>query len=76
DDAIMIELVVRELKHEIEAYEDFCEFRRQHPQARGVKAKTTDLTREQWLDGRRKSLQDRMRRRRQKSTGEKKRRIF
>lgn len=27
DDAIMIELVFRELRHEIEAYEDFCEFR-------------------------------------------------
>ena len=75
DDAIMIELVVRELKHEIDAYEDFCKFRRQHSHARGVKAKTTDLTREQWLDSRRKSLQDRMRRRR-KSTGDKKGRIF
>ena len=29
DDAIMIELVVRELRHEIEAYDDFCRFRRQ-----------------------------------------------
>ena len=27
DDAIMIELVVRELKHEIEAYQDFCNYR-------------------------------------------------
>jgi uncharacterized membrane protein YkvA (DUF1232 family) len=26
DDAIMIELAFRELKHEIEAYQDFCEF--------------------------------------------------
>lgn len=30
DDAIMIELVVRELRHEIEAYDDFCQFRQQH----------------------------------------------
>ena len=28
DDAIMIELVVRELKHEMEAYQDFCDYRR------------------------------------------------
>lgn len=76
DDAIMIELVVRELKHEIEAYEDFCAYRRQHAPRKGVKAKTTDLTREQWLDGRRKSLQDRMRRRRKKSTGDRKNRLF
>ena len=27
DDAIMIELVVRELKHEMEAYRDFCDYR-------------------------------------------------
>lgn len=76
DDAIMIELVVRELKHEIEAYEDFCDYRREHPYARGVKTKTTDLTREQWLDKRRKSLQERMRRRRQHSPAGPKPRIF
>jgi uncharacterized membrane protein YkvA (DUF1232 family) len=27
DDAIMVELVVRELRHEIDAYQDFCAFR-------------------------------------------------
>jgi len=68
DDAIMIELVVRDLKHEIEAYEDFCEFRRSHPSARGVKSKTSDLTRDRWLERRRKALQERMQRRR-KSEG-------
>lgn len=31
DDAIMIELVMRELVPEIESYEDFCEFREQNP---------------------------------------------
>jgi uncharacterized membrane protein YkvA (DUF1232 family) len=67
DDAIMIELVVRELKHEIDAYDDFCEFRRTHPRSKGIKSKTTDITREQWLDGRRQELQSRMRRRRKKS---------
>ena len=67
DDAIMIELVVRALKHELDAYEDFCDFRKHHPPAKGIKSKTTDLTREQWLSERRKTLQDRMRRRRKKS---------
>ena len=66
DDAIMIELVVRELQHEIEAYDDFCDFRRQNEPARGIKAKTTDLTRESWLAGRRKALQGRMQRRRKR----------
>jgi len=68
DDAIMIELVMRELKHEIEAYDDFCRFRQTHPPAKGIKPKMSDITREQWLEGRRKELQSRMRRRRGKSS--------
>ena len=64
DDAIMIELVVRELKHEIDAYQDFCEFRDRTRADAGAKAA---VSREDWLDGRRKDLQSRMRRRRKKN---------
>lgn len=71
DDAIMIELAVRELKHEIEAYRDFCEFRKREQTRRGVKAKTTDVTREDWLAERRAELQGRMRRRRKRGVGKK-----
>jgi len=60
DDAIMIELVVRELRHEIEAYEDFCGYRDRQV-AKGDGSMTS---RENWLDARRKELQARMRRRR------------
>jgi len=67
DDAIMIELVVRDLRHEIEAYEDFCEFRQSREPPRGVKSKTSDLTRDRWLARRRKALQQRMERRRKAS---------
>ena len=67
DDAIMIELVVRELKHEIEAYEDFCHYRETNPPRKGIKSKSTDITREKWLQGRRRELQDRMRRRKKKT---------
>ena len=69
DDAIMIELVVRELRHEIEAYSDFCEYRRQRGDRAGTAAdqgKAADPTREEWLAARRKELQSRMRRRRKK----------
>ena len=60
DDAIMIELVIRELKHEMEAYQDFCDYR-----ARLVKSGDgSAASREGWLDTRRKELQSRMRRRR------------
>jgi uncharacterized membrane protein YkvA (DUF1232 family) len=54
DDAIMVELVAQELKHEIEAYEDFCRFRET----------TTPEVREAALEKRRAALQARMRRRR------------
>lgn len=60
DDAIMIELVIRELKHEMEAYQDFCDYR-----ARLVNSGDgSAASREGWLDTRRKELQARMRRRR------------
>lgn len=62
DDAIMIELCVRELKHEVEAYDDFCAFRRNEAEGRGLDAAT--LGRAEWLEERRQELQDRMRRRR------------
>jgi uncharacterized membrane protein YkvA (DUF1232 family) len=59
DDAILVELVVRELRHEIEAYDDFCRECRRRP-ARGAGGKAS---REAWLAMRRKQLQERMRRR-------------
>jgi uncharacterized membrane protein YkvA (DUF1232 family) len=57
DDAIMVELVVRELEHEIEAYRDFCDFKATHS-ASG---------RDEWLTERREELQARMRQRRDQS---------
>jgi len=63
DDAIMIELVVVELRHEFEAYIDFCAFRDAAPAKAGVKARSSDVTREDWLDKRRAELQSRMHRR-------------
>jgi uncharacterized membrane protein YkvA (DUF1232 family) len=56
DDAIMVELVTEELKHDIKAYEDFCEFRKGH-------RKDDESAK---LDRRRSDLQSRMRRRRRR----------
>jgi len=56
DDAIMVELVVQELKHEIKAYEDFCAFRGTQPRAADPEK----------VEARRTSLQTRMRRRRRR----------
>ena len=68
DDAIMIELVVRELKHEIEAYGDFCDFRTRQSPPPGTRGRSPEITREKWLDERRKALQSRMRRRRKRNS--------
>lgn len=67
DDAIMIELAVRELRHEIDAYRDFCAFREKSAARGGVKSKTSDVTRDDWLSERREQLQGRMHRRRKKT---------
>ena len=61
DDAIMVELVVRELRHEIEAYDDFCEFR-----TAALEGSEGRVSRTDWLNSRREALQSRMRRRRKR----------
>ncbi|MBF6025492.1 YkvA family protein [Lysobacter niastensis] len=62
DDAIMIELCARELRHEIDAYADFIEYRQGEAERRGLKPEA--VGRADWLDSRREELQERMRRRR------------
>ena len=62
DDAVMIELSVRELKHELDAYDDFCDYRANEASRRGMEPAT--LGRTDWLDGRREELIERMHQRR------------
>jgi hypothetical protein len=62
DDAIMVELVVNELQHEIDAFEDFCTFRLTREERFGEDEDPT--TRGEWVVSRRKQLHQRMRRRR------------
>ncbi len=62
DDAVMIELVFRELRHEIEAYEDFLGFRASLLKQAAAKRKPEALAAR--LDRRRAELMARMRRRR------------
>jgi hypothetical protein len=67
DDAIIIEMVSRELKHEIQAYRDFCVFRAAESSRLGQEA--MELERTDWLEERRKQLHSRMRSRRRKGKG-------
>jgi uncharacterized membrane protein YkvA (DUF1232 family) len=63
DDAIMVELIARELRHEIDAYRDFCEFR---TRIREQSDKPVRVSRESWLKNRREELHSRMQRRKLK----------
>lgn len=67
DDAIMIDIVTRELEHEIQAYRDFCVFRAAETARVGGDAQA--LERSDWLEERRKQLHSRMRRRRRRGQG-------
>jgi hypothetical protein len=66
DHGIMIELVSRDLEHDIEAYQAFCKFREQAAKRRrpGVEQ---DEQRDQWLTQKRTELHTRMRERRQRA---------
>ena len=67
DDAIMIEMVCRELRHEIQAYRDFCVYRAAESSRLGQK--TLQPERSDWLEERRQQLHSRMRRRRNRGGG-------
>jgi len=62
DDAIMIEIICKELEHEIQAYSEFMAYRATKAKHRGEDALT--LQRTDWLEERRQQLHSRMRRRR------------
>lgn len=63
DDAIMIELLLREIAHLREAYHDFCDFREQVAECSQEPA-----IRRKRLDARRRQLHARMRRRKARGT--------
>jgi hypothetical protein len=63
----MIELSVRELKHEIDAYDDFCDFRQHQAERRGLTA--DKVGRADWLASRREELVERMHERRERDMG-------
>lgn len=64
DDAIMIELALGKLKHEIEAYQDFCEYRRKYDA--GFHFRKNPKVRASKLEARRQQLRERVERRRER----------
>ena len=65
DDAIMIELVAEELKDDIEAFLEFCAYRTREESRKG----DVTVTRDEWLDAKRRELHSRMRNRRSSRSG-------
>jgi uncharacterized membrane protein YkvA (DUF1232 family) len=66
DDAIMLELVLRELKHELDGYEEFDAYRRNEAPQRDKPGVHRPVSREDWLESKRRALHDRIRERRER----------
>src|SRR5262247_1522112 len=60
DDAIMVELVVQEIRPELDAYEDFCTYRNEQRKRKGVDPEAQG----ERLEARRRAMFDRIERRR------------
>ena len=67
DDAVMIEMCVRDLQHELDSYDDFCDFRQRQAERLGLDP--AKVGRADWLGGRREELVDRMHQRRERDFG-------
>ncbi len=64
DDAIMLELLLRELQHELDAYEEFDQYRCDEAARRDKPGVHRPVSREDWLASRREALHARIRERR------------
>ena len=64
DDAIYVEIIIRELSAEIESYEEFCTFRAAEEARRKEVGEDSHVEREEWLADKRAALHARMRKRR------------
>jgi uncharacterized membrane protein YkvA (DUF1232 family) len=61
DDALVADLVARELRQDLEAYREFCEYRKNEEAVR-----SHDVSREDWLAAKRGQLFDRLRQHRER----------
>jgi uncharacterized membrane protein YkvA (DUF1232 family) len=62
DDALMAELVARDLKHDLDGYRDFCKYRDDAAASRGK-----NVSRADWLEAKRRQIVLRIKRRQQES---------
>jgi uncharacterized membrane protein YkvA (DUF1232 family) len=60
DDAMFVEIVIRELNYEIEAYNEFCEFRNTEEAKLAEEGKNPNENREEWVNPKRDELHARI----------------
>jgi len=60
DDAIFVEIVIRELKAEIEAYNEFCEYRTAEEDRLTAEGLDPDENRDEWISAKRNELHARI----------------
>lgn len=58
DDAVMVDLVMRELVHEVQAYDSFCEFREAELERRREAGNEASVTRSDWLAEQRRKVSE------------------
>ena len=61
DDAMFVEIIIRELDDELEAYREFCEFREAEEERLSSEGKDPDENREDWITSKRDELHARIR---------------
>jgi uncharacterized membrane protein YkvA (DUF1232 family) len=64
DDAIYAEIIIKELRHEVELYTEFCAFREAEEARRAARGEDIKLGREEWLAAKRAALHGKLHRRR------------
>lgn len=64
DDAIYVEIVLRELHNEVSLYEEFCSFRSAEEKRRAALGEDVKVGREEWLADKRAALHAKMHKRR------------
>lgn len=64
DDAIYAEIVIREMRPEIEFYTEFCDYRAAEEERRAARGEDIRIDREEWLAEKRASLHSNLRKKR------------
>jgi len=69
DDAIYAEIIIKELRYEVDLYTEFCTYRKSEEERRAARGENIKLGREEWLADKRAALHANLRTRRAAGRG-------